>query len=102
MNIFFLINNVNLQGDVFCIIPASACGGTLTSPFGELMSPNYPNAPPRGLNCTWTIQGPEDAELLFDFDDFDLAANDDNEYFKVVYFLNILCFCLNIKSINNS
>jgi len=54
------------------------------------MSPNYPNAPPRRLNCTWTIQGPEDAGLLFYFEDFDLAANDDTEYFKVVYnFLNI-------------
>jgi len=70
---------------VFCIIPASACGGTLTSPFGELMSPNYPKAPPRGLNCTWTIEGPEDAETLFFYEDFDLAANDPNEYLKVVY-----------------
>jgi len=46
------------------------------------MSPNYPKAYPPGLNCTWTIEGPEDADLLLFFEHFDLARND---YLKVMW-----------------
>jgi len=45
------------------------------------MSPNFPKASPPGLNCSWTIVGPEDADLLLYFDNFYLAGND---YLKVM------------------
>jgi len=42
------------------------------------MSPNYPNTSPPGLNCTWTIEGPADADLLLYFDDIYLMARNDS------------------------
>jgi len=58
------------------------------------MSPNYPNASPPGLNCSWTIVGPEDADLLLWFEYFSLDVNDYLNVIWYIYFVNNLHFYL--------
>jgi len=56
------------------------------------MSPNYPNTSPPGLNyCSWTIEGPADADLLLSFDyAFHMARNDSLKVMWYIYFVNNL------------
>jgi len=68
------------------------------------MSPNYPDVSPPGLNCTWTIQGPEDAHLLLYFDDSSLKRNDYLLVMYYIYFVHNLHFyilkaCLVVQSL---
>ncbi|OON22537.1 CUB domain protein, partial [Opisthorchis viverrini] len=42
------------------------CSHVLTEEFGEIKSPNYPNAYPDNLICSWTIRKPQNrSELIF-------------------------------------
>ncbi|XP_053208267.1 cubilin-like isoform X2 [Panonychus citri] len=42
------------------------CGGDIHESEGELVSPNYPDSYPNGLNCLWTIHGkPSDIIKIF-------------------------------------
>jgi len=59
------------------------CGEILKSPFGRLTSFDYPNDYPNGLQCTWSIQRPEEDRIYIYFSDFKLAPGDTGDYVKV-------------------
>ncbi|RXG73623.1 Cubilin [Armadillidium vulgare] len=47
------------------------CGGTLTSPTGELSSPGYPQPYHRHASCIWKINVNKGSKILFSFIDLD-------------------------------
>ncbi|CAG0882559.1 unnamed protein product [Darwinula stevensoni] len=58
-----------------CLVGVSLsqdCGGTLTAPYGEIMSPGYPDSYPPNTNCQWIIEAPTDTKILLVFYDFHL------------------------------
>ncbi|XP_067668411.1 uncharacterized protein [Haliotis asinina] len=66
---------------IYCYyVPAlKDCGGlyTLTKdkPTQTITSPGYPNLYPNNADCFWVFTAPEDAGVLLDFEDFDIATS---------------------------
>ncbi|GFO27224.1 neuropilin and tolloid-like protein 2 [Plakobranchus ocellatus] len=52
----------------------SKCGNAqLSGPAGFIYSPNYPDSYPKGVNCSWIINVPEDKQILVRLEDLDIG-----------------------------
>ena len=46
------------------LIGTTECGGVITSRFGEIQSPSFPNEMATNLYCTWIINGTRQGDLV--------------------------------------
>ncbi|XP_072033776.1 uncharacterized protein [Amphiura filiformis] len=53
------------------------CGGILTDPSGQLLSPGFPDSYPSNLNCVWEIQAPNGFVVEMEFVHLDVEKLDD-------------------------
>ncbi|CAG0913992.1 unnamed protein product, partial [Notodromas monacha] len=61
-----------------------ACGGTIDSENGTIVSPSYPEMYPSNKECTWEIIAPPNHKITLNFTHFDLeGTNEDCGYDKV-------------------
>ena len=51
------------------------CGSQLTTPTGEITSPNYPNSYPHGRLCNWTVFGENDQQILVNVTDIQMEVD---------------------------
>uniref|UniRef100_A0A1B0D3H0 Uncharacterized protein n=1 Tax=Phlebotomus papatasi TaxID=29031 RepID=A0A1B0D3H0_PHLPP len=58
----------------------TGCGGTLTSPRGSIISPNYPMPYEENAQCMWKIAVSSGSVVMIVFSDLDLEKNDDCAY----------------------
>lgn len=56
LNIYLRLLTCNAyQSKLSILFTETICGGNLTAMSGVITSPNYPDAYPRNLDCSWTI-----------------------------------------------
>lgn len=58
----------------------TTCGGIITTEYGLLSSPNYPEAYPINIDCKWNIIVPEDYRIAVIFRYFNLESHKDCSY----------------------
>ncbi|XP_076455418.1 tolloid-like protein 2 [Babylonia areolata] len=56
-------------------ISVTACGWSVTSLYGAVLSPNFPNNYPNRQNCVYVIRAPVGYHVTLAFSDFDLEPN---------------------------
>ncbi|KAL3836256.1 hypothetical protein ACJMK2_021695 [Sinanodonta woodiana] len=64
----------------FLIYNFTACGGTLTNPFGTISSPNYPNNYDHNDACSWLIMAPEGTQIRIDFHELNMERHPSCNY----------------------
>ncbi|XP_053208504.1 cubilin-like [Panonychus citri] len=57
------------------------CGGEIIESEGELVSPNYPDSYPNGLNCLWTIHGKPGHKIEMYIYEYHIERNDSLQIF---------------------
>ncbi|PIK60052.1 putative low-density lipoprotein receptor-related protein 6 [Apostichopus japonicus] len=60
------------------------CNVTLSNSTGTFTSPEYPNAYPSNLNCTWRLQAAEGKVIELTFDDVQLEADTDGQCYDSI------------------
>ena len=63
-------------------VATSGCGGELTSESGRFASPGYPESPPPGSSCEWTISASPGNLVSLTLEELDL---EDSEHCNVAY-----------------
>nr|NP_001071840.1 Tolloid protein [Ciona intestinalis]BAE06735.1 Tolloid [Ciona intestinalis] len=58
----------------------AACGGYVTTPDGEITSPNWPREYPTNKQCIWQIVAPPQHRITIEFDKFELEGNEVCKY----------------------
>jgi len=61
-------------------LTAVGCGGELTTPSGQLMSPNYPRAYPHQRECRWYVTVEPGKRINISIVDFDMEAHENCGY----------------------
>lgn len=59
---------------ILLIINTAACGGTLSSPEGNITSPSYPDNYPKNKRCVWKITVPKGQRISLKFLAFQLEG----------------------------
>ncbi|XP_053208631.1 cubilin-like [Panonychus citri] len=57
------------------------CGGEIIESEGELVSPNYPDSYPNGLNCLWRLTGRPNQAIKISIDEYHIERNDSLQIF---------------------
>ncbi|KFD52311.1 hypothetical protein M513_06874, partial [Trichuris suis] len=61
----------DMSDEMNCPKPHSDCVRFLKGDSGVIASPNHPRSYGPNLNCHWTVEGPENARILLEFDKFE-------------------------------